>query len=534
MNGVAGRPAVVTPAGVVASAHPLVSSTGVDVLRSGGNATDAAVAMAAMCYIVLPGQCGVGGDAFAVTYEAARRRYRSWQGSGAGPDGGHPHWYQELGLASIPLQGPLAVAVPGAMACLAALHASDATRSLPELWQPAIDAGERGVAATARTVRDITEHTACLAADAAAAPVFLPGGRAPLVGERLAQPALAATLRRLSEAPGDMYRGELADRCLSALRSMGAPFHGPEWTQTTAVVEPTLTGTYRGLTVHTGTPPSPGYMLLAQAGVLDGILAGLPWLEAEAVHWLAEAAARAFDDRYAHVGSDSPAWRDLLDPAALLRRRGDIAGGSARPSLSAALNAGDTTSFVVVDAAGNAVSFIHSLAHTFGARMMVPGTGVMLNNRLGRGAYLVPGHPNEVRPRRRPMHTLLAWIAAGPDGTVRVVGNTPGGDGQVQWGMQLLSHLTDHGLDAQQALDAPRFTVYPGSDADTVGRPPRLLCEPGLGEPVLAALASQGHPVQVTDPWGAGGGGQLIVCDPETGVRRAGSDPRQDGCAASV
>jgi gamma-glutamyltranspeptidase/glutathione hydrolase len=162
----------------------------------------------------------------------------------------------------------------------------------------------------------------------------------------------------------------------------------------------------------------------------------------------------------------------------------------------------------------------------------VPGTGVLLNNRLGRGAYLFPGHPNEVRPGRRPMHTLVAWMAADAGGALVALGSTPGGDGQVQWNMQLLSHLVDHRLDPQQAVAAPRFTVFPGSDADVIGSLAQLRCEPSLGDATLAALAQRGHNVVVTPPLGAGGNAQVICCDHVRGSLAGGADPRQAGCVA--
>ncbi len=529
------RGQVLAADGLVASAHPAVSLAGASVLQCGGTAIDAALAMAAMGFVVLPGQCGVGGDAFAVCYDARRRVYTSVAGSGVGPDGADPAFFSARGLTAVPLTGPLAVAVPGAVACLAALHQVGATRPLEELWWPAIQAADRGVAVGARTVAELVARHGALAADDAAAQVFLPGGRLPVPGERLAQPALATTLRRLAADPADIYPGELAERCLRTLRAGGAPFSGAEWAATRAVVEPAISAAYRGRTIYTGTPPSPGYMLLAQAGVLDPVLGELPWLGAEAVHWLAEAAARAFDDRFAAVGSDGAAWRDQLDAHALRRRREDIAHARPRSRMPVVPSGtGDTTSCVAVDRYGNAVSFIHSLGLTFGARLMVPGTGVLLNNRLGRGAYLIDGHPNEVRPGRKPMHTLLAWMAAGPDGAPYLVGNTPGGDGQVQWNMQLLSHLLDHELDPQQAVQAPRFTVFPGSDAAVLSASPALVCESSLGADTLDDLRSRGYPVTAVAPLAAGGCAQLIKRDPATGALAGGSDPRQEGCALGV
>lgn len=526
------RGTVVSADGVVASAHPLVSLIGATVLRDGGTAVDAALAMAAMSFVVLPGQCGPGGDAFAVVYDASTRQYRSIQGSGAGPTGGDADFFARRGLGAVPLAGPLAVAVPGELACIAALHADGATRPIEELWRPAIEAARRGVAITAKTVGDIREQRAALAADDEAARVFLPGGAPPSVGSRFAQPDLAATLDRLARDPADFYHGGLAQRCVAALRAADAPYDGVEWSATRAVVEPTVAIRYRDLTVHTASPPSPGYMLLAQAGVLDGVLGDKGWLATDAVDWMAQAATGAFADRLALVGSDSPAWRDLLDPAVLLRRRVEIATAVPGESVRVQIGPGDTTSCVAVDRHGNAVSFIHSLGLTFGSGVLVPGTGVLLNNRLGRGSYLRPGHPNEVAPGRKPMHTLLAWIAAGPDGAPAVVANTPGGDGQVQWNMQLLSHVADHQLNPQQAVEAPRFTVFPGSDAHAIGAPPQLICESRFDAQTLAGLADRGHTVRTVAPYGAGGGAQMIVC--AGGVLSGGSDPRQDGCALSA
>jgi gamma-glutamyltranspeptidase/glutathione hydrolase len=193
---------------------------------------------------------------------------------------------------------------------------------------------------------------------------------------------------------------------------------------------------------------------------------------------------------------------------------------------------GDTTSMVAVDGEGRAVSLLHSLAFTFGARITVPGTGIVLNHRLGRGAYLIDGHPNEVRPRRRPLHTLNAWLVTGTGGRLLHVGNTPGGDGQVQWNTQLISHLLDHGHDPATAVAAPRFTVHPGSDADVLGGPPGLSVEARLGAARIEALRACGHDVTVQDAWGGGGGAQLVSV---TGDALLGaSDPRQDGVSLGV
>lgn len=523
----------VASGGMVASSHPAVSLLGARILAGGGNAVDAALAMAALSWLALPGQCGVGGDAFALL-RRPDGSVAAFGGSGFGPDGGEPAFYRDRGLAAVPLEGALAVATPGAVAALAALHADSASRGLPELWAPAIGAAEDGLPCTRKTRADIVERRDALARDPGTAEVFLPAGRVPAAGAPIVQRDLGATLRRLADDPADLYSGALAERSVDALVDAGAPFSGYEWMAGgRSVPEAALTCEYRGTTIHLTPPPTPGWMVAQQAGLCDGVLSGLPWLSAEAVHRMASAARIAFADRFAGCGDGSDHWRGLLAPPALEAARARLDAGDLPAGLPSPVPAGgDTTSMVAVDAEGRAVSLIHSLAFTFGARITVPGTGIVLNNRLGRGAYLIDGHPNEVRPRRRPLHTLNAWLVTGASGRLLHAGNTPGGDGQVQWNAQLLSHLLDHGHDPATAVAAPRFTVHPGSDADVLGRPPELRVESRLGTGRIEALRASGHHVAVQDPWEAGGSAQIVsVAD---GALLGASDPRQDGVALGV
>lgn len=515
---------------MVASSSPAVSAAGLTVLASGGNAIDATLAMAAMSWLALPGQCGIGGDAFALVREPDGTLWTAG-GSGFGPDGGDLAFYRDRGHRAIPLGGALAVAVPGEMAALVALHRRGATRGLPELWEPAAAAAERGLPCTAKTREDIRQHEAALREDPGTAGMFLPGGRVPAVGDRLPGPELARSVRSLAVSPSACYAGALAERAVAALAAAGAPFSGAEWAASgEPMTGPPVTGRYGALTVHQTPLPTPGWMVLQQAALLDGLLGGLPWLGPEAVDLMARAARRAFGDRWEHCGSDTDAWRPLLGADAVRAARDELArGGLAAAPVPGLRPDGDTTSMLAVDSDGRTVSFIHSLAFTFGARITIPGTGIVLNNRLGRGAYLLDGHPNGVRPRRRPLHTLNAWLATDGAGRLACAGNTPGGDGQVQWNMQLLSHLADHGLDPQQAVSAPRFTVSPGSDANVIGAPDELACESRLGAGTLGALRSLGHAVRQTGPWDAGGSALVISRDETRGVLAGGADPRQDG-----
>jgi gamma-glutamyltranspeptidase/glutathione hydrolase len=528
-EGAARRP-VLAGSGMVSSSHPAVSALGARVLADGGNATDAALAMAALSWIALPGQCGVGGDAFALVRDPGGTVH-AFSGSGFGPDGGDPGFYAELGLRAVPVDGSLAVAVPGAIAALAAVHSHGASRELPALWSAAATAAEQGLPCTAKTRDDIRAHRETLARDAA---VFLPLGAPPRVGQRLPQPELAGTIRSLASDPAALYSGDLAERSVASLRAAGAPFTGGEWEACGHVApEAPITGKYAGREVYQTPLPTSGWMVLQQAAVCDGLLAGEPHLGPAAVHVLASAARLAFADRVARCGSDNDAWRAGLTADAVRSARVHIRAGDL-PARAVGVPGGDTTSVVAVDADGGAVSLIHSLGFTFGARTTVPGTGIMLNNRLGRGAYLQPGHPNEVHPRRRPLHTLNAWLVTDEDGRLVHAGNTPGGDGQVQWNMQLLSHLLDHGRDPQQAVDAPRFTVFPGSDADVLDSPDALQCESRLGPGTLDGLRRRGHAVTEQGPWAGGGSALVVSVDAELGCLLGGADSRQDGVALGV
>ena len=507
------RGTVLSARGMVSSAHPLASLAGARVLADGGNAYDAALAMAGVTAVVLPAMCGLGGDAFAVVHDATTRTWTAYMGSGVGPDGADVAFFRDRGRSALPIAGPLSVAVPGAVDCYARLHQAGATRTLDELWAPAIALARDGFVVGQRMHDEAVADGEKLRRDAVSHTVYLPGGVPPAPGSVLRQPDLARSLATVARDPRGFYQGEIGERCVATLRDGGAPFSGEEWATHQTLVDTPISTTYGDVTVHTTLPPSPGYMVLQQLTQLDGALRNHEWLDADAVDRMASAARRAFADRYRLVGSDNDAWRTLLHPLPV---------------------DGDTTCFVAVDNGGNAVSFIQSVAFTWGSGVMVPGTGILLNNRAGRGFYLDDTHPNRVRPRARPMHTLNAWILAGGDGLPLVVGATPGGDGQVQWNTQMISHLVDHGLDVQETVEAPRFTVWPGSDADVVGSAPELRCESRLGEATLDALRARGHDVRVTGPWEGGGGAQVIALDRAHGTLRGGSDPRVDGCALGI
>jgi gamma-glutamyltranspeptidase / glutathione hydrolase len=526
------RPAALSAGGMVSASHPAASFAGARALADGGNAIDATLAMAAVTWLALPGQCGIGGDAFAMVREPNGQVW-TISGSGFGPDGGTAEFYRDMSLCSIPLDGALAVAVPGAPAALAALHAHGATIALPDLWEPAARLAETGLPCSAKTASDVHEALAAVRADPGMAAVFTRDSGGPHTGTVLHQPDLARSIRLLGRDPGGFYVGELAERAVAALRAGGAPFSGEEWAAgAIAQPEPAITGRYAGAVVHQTPLPTPGWMVLQQAALCDGAVGSFPRLGVDAIDWMARAVRLSFQDRLALCGSQSTGARDVLATDRIEDQRRQLAAATeTRAAFS--MRGGDTTSTVAVDAEGRAVSFIHSLAYTFGAKVTIPGTGIVLNNRLGRGAYLIAGHMNEVAPRRKPLHTLNAWIVTDDGGELLHVGNTPGGDGQVQWNMQLLSHLLDHGLDPQRTVSAPRFTVFPGADSDLLDRPAELRLEATVPGSTRDALHTRGHHVVVQPEYGAGGSAQIISRDGR-GILHGGSDPRQEGVAIGV
>jgi gamma-glutamyltranspeptidase/glutathione hydrolase len=193
-------------------------------------------------------------------------------------------------------------------------------------------------------------------------------------------------------------------------------------------------------------------------------------------------------------------------------------------------HAGDTSYFAVADGNGNAISFIHSLSNPFGSCVVAGETGITLNNRAGRGFSLDPDHPNCIAPGRRTMHTLNAYMVH-RDGQPWLVGGTPGGDQQVQWNTQMISNIIDHGMSLQEAVEAPRFHSFPGTDPANLGRPPVVKAENRVPEATREALAQLGHTVETLGAWGGGGAVQLIQLDRENGVLRGATDPRPGGLA---
>ena len=534
------RPEALGVRGMVASAHPVAAFVGLSVLREGGNAFDAAIAVAAAEGVVLPMMCGLGGDAFAVVYDAKREALVGLNGSGVAAAGATRDYYAAQGHRLMPLEGVHAFAVPGAVHLYETVWRRWGTRSWADLWAPAIRLAENGLAITDSVSRRIAERADVLARHPHSARLFLPGGRAPAPGDRWSAPALARSLRAVAtEGAATLYRGSLGERLLAFLGREGARFAPEDFSdQDTTVYAPIATD-YRGVSVHATAPVSQGFLLLSQLNILEGFdLAPLGPASPERMHLLVEAKKLAFADRNRYAGDPRfVRWpldrligkahavdrRTLLDR----RRAGTPAGALV------AEHGGDTSYFAVADGDGNAVSFIHSLSASFGCGVVAGDTGITLNNRAGRGFSLDPVHPNVIAPGKRTMHTLNAWIAC-RDGRPWLIGGTPGGDQQTQWSVQVLTSVLDQGLSLQDAVEAPRWFSFPGTDPANLDQPATVRVESRVPEASRAELARRGHAVETLGPWAGGGAVQLVEIDRERGVLRGASDPRPGGLALGL
>ena len=539
-----GRSTVYTTGGVVVSISPLAASAGVRVLADGGNAFDAAIATASVEAVTVPAGCGLGGEPFVIMYEAKTGRVYGLNGSGKAPMAATRDYFVSRGYSKMPLTGPLAAAIPGEVAGWEAILERFGTRPLSKLLESAIGYAEEGHPLSARTARGFKMMNDKLNEYPDTAAVFTKNGAPYLENDILVQKNLAKTLRRVAEGGSEeFYRGDTAREMVRAIRAAGGLYTEEEFARHESNwYEPPISTTYRGYTVYETSPPSQGFLLLEMLNIMEGLdIAGMGFYNAESVHAMVQAKKLAMADRNEYMGDpdyvDNPLDELISKPWAAQRRAlmNPAADINFEPGPLAAPIPGDdnTSYFCVVDKEGNALSFIHSLSMGFGGGFVAGETGVTLNNRVGRGFSLVDGHPNVIEPGKRTMHTLNAYMVF-KDDKPYLVGATPGGDRQIAWNAQIISNVIDHGLNPQEAVEAPRWTSTPGTDPASIDDPFVLELEMGMASEEVAKLKAKGHNVDLKVVPGYGGSVKLIMIDPETGVRMAASDPRSDGHAAVV
>ncbi len=522
--------------GMVSSGHPLASQAALRTLMEGGNVVDAAIAASATLAVVRPHMTGVGGDLFCLIYLAREGRVVAINSSGSAPAAATIDFFRSRGMQQIPMMGPLAVETPGCVAGWELALGRFGTMPLSRLLQPAIDYAEGGFPISPNLAQAIAEGSQQFARSPQWMAAFLPEGRHPRPGEVLRLPNLARTLRILQEGGADaFYRGEIAEAIVEFLQQQGGLLAREDLAACrTDLLEP-LQIDYRGYTVYEQPPVSQGHLLLQELGIIEGFdLAALGPQSIEAVHLMVEAKKLAFADRLRYLGDPGslqlPMSRLLSKEYASQRRKKidlNRAIVAAAPGVVAATGS-DTTYLCVIDAEGNAVSMIQSLFKSFGSGVVAGDTGITLNNRLA-AFFLDPAHPNALAPGKRTAHTLNTYMLF-RDGRPFLVGGTPGADDQVQVNFQLICNLIDHGMGLQEAIEAPRWSSFPGTIPGETTDPYELRLEHGFPESVVEGLRQRGHTVKLVPPWSFGSESAVLL-DPESGVLYGGSDPRRDGYA---
>lgn len=515
--------------GAVATSQPLAAQAGLRMLLQGGNAADAAVATAAALNVVEPMSTGMGGDAFVLIYWAKDKRVYALNASGRAPYAATLEAFQQRGLQEMPLRGMLPVTVPGAPAGWADTVARFGKLGLDRVLQPAIEYAEQGFPVSPLIAAGWRASEELLRGNPEAARTYMPGGHAPRAGERFVSSDFARTLRRLAEQGRDgFYKGPVAEAIVRTSDKYGGLFTLQDLADHTSTwVEPIHTD-YRGYRVYECPPNGQGIAALMALNILDGYeFAPDAFASAETLHLKMEAIKLGMTDAARYVAdpqlADVPV-DELLSPAFARQRRALIDPQRAiqHPQPGTLPTSPDTVYLCAADGEGNAVSFINSLYMGFGSGIVAEGTGVALQNR-GNLFVLDPDHPNCIAPHKRPYHTIIPCMVTQGEQWFLCFG-VMGGFMQPQGHVQVLSDIVDHGMDPQQALDAPRFR-FDGENRFAIERP--------LPQATYDALAARGHELTIQSANGSFGGGQVILRDPASGALVAGSEPRNDGCAVA-
>jgi gamma-glutamyltranspeptidase / glutathione hydrolase len=524
------RSLVISQHGIVATEHPLASQAAVAVLSSGGTAVDAAIAANAMMGVVSPMMCGIGGDLFAIVYEAKTGRLHGLNASGWSPAGLTLDLVRSQGITNLPNAGIHAVTIPGAVDGWDKLLQRFGRKSLRELLAPAIQIAEEGFPVTELVAGYWGIGEERLARGEAAVEIFLPAGRAPLTGEMFRNPDLAWSYRQLASGGRKaFYQGPVTGRMLAYMEKKGGTHSSKDFAEFSAQwVEPIST-TYRGWTVYQIPPNGQGIAALTMLNLMEQFpLADYGHNSARALHVLIEAKKLAYADMISHVAdpnfSRAPVEKILSKDYARERaRRIDPERADCKVETGISPGPGsDTTYLSVVDSEGNMVSFIQSVFFLFGSGLVADGTGFILQNRAG-GFSLDPKHPNVVGPRKRPLHTIIPGFMS--NGEKRIAFGIMGGWNQAQAHAQFVSNVADHGMNIQLALEAARFTkaTFEGCDIEIESRVPAE---------VLNELRARGHELTVRGEFSQSvGGGQSVMRDVGKHMNYGASDPRKDGAA---
>jgi gamma-glutamyltranspeptidase / glutathione hydrolase len=530
------RSVVMTTGGVAASEHPLASQAGASILARGGHAVDAAIAVNAVMGVVAPMMNGMGGDLFAIVFDAASGQLHGINGSGCAPAALTIDSLRAQGITVMPQTGIHSVTIPGAVAAWSRLHERFGKLRLADVLAPAIGVAEHGFPVSEVTAAEWQGSSTLLQATEESARVYLPGGWAPRVGQMFRNSDLAMNYRMIAADGRDaFYRGPIAQRIVSCSAQHGGALTAEDLEAYDAEWVTPLSTTYRGWTVYELPPNGQGIAALMMLNLLEHApLSSYGHNSAEALHTLIEAKKLAYADMARYVCD--PAFHNvpveaMLSKAYAAQRFRQIEPAHANPEVAPGTlptHGSDTTYLSVVDRAGNMVSLIQSNFANFGSGLVPDRTGFALQSRGGLFT-MNASHPNALAPRKRPLHTIIPGFMEGPtesgQGAVRCAFGIMGGWNQSQAHVQFVSNVIDHGMNIQAALEAARVTKI-----TFVGRD--VIMESRVPEPARRALADKGHEIDLQGSFSSlVGGGQSVMRDYGSKVNYGASDPRKDGAA---
>ncbi|WP_374371295.1 gamma-glutamyltransferase family protein [Tabrizicola sp.] len=514
-----GRSAVYARNGICATSHPIAAEVAIAVLKSGGNAVDAAIAGALVLGIAEPQMTGIGGDCFVLLKPAGSEEIVALNGSGRAPKGLNAADLRACGLTAMPIQAIESVTLPGAIDAFCRLNADYGMKTLAEVTAPAIHYAEEGIPVAPRVAFDWVEDLHCL--KGAARDFYSFGGKAPVVGQVFRAPGQAEVLRRIaSQGRAGFYEGEVAEDMIASLNALGGTHTLDDLAATACDYTTPVSGPYQGVELVEHPPNGQGATAILMLNILRHFdLKSMDPFGSQRAHIEAEATKLAYDARNRFIADPDRTTRlsHMLSPVTAAKLAALIDPKRAMPAAAPLTEAvhRDTIYITVVDRDRMAVSLIYSIFWGFGSGLASTKFGINFQNR-GAGFTLQEGHPNEAAGGKRPMHTIIPGMIR-QNGRVLMPFGVMGGAYQPCGHARFVTNLTDYGMDLQAAIDAPRcFTGPEGMEV-----------ERGYSDQVRAELAAMGHPVTI--PAAPLGGAQAIRIDGDLLI--GASDPRKDGCA---
>jgi gamma-glutamyltranspeptidase / glutathione hydrolase len=526
-----GRSMVISRGGIVAAESPLAAQAGVRILESGGNAVDAAIATNAMMGVVEPMMNGIGGDLFAIVYDAKANKLYGLNASGWAPRGLMIEFLRKQGLRDMPQHGVHAITVPGAVDGWQQLADKFGRKKLSEDLAAAIRTAQEGFPVPEWTAAYWAAEVDLLRSDEAASKTYLPNDRAPRVGEVFRNADLAWSLQQIAEHGREaFYNGAIAQKILETMKHHNGTMTAEDLAAySSEFVEPIST-TYRDWTVYEMPPNGQGIAALEMLNIMETFPMGeFGFGSAKALHAMIEAKKLAYADMAKYVadprGQKIPV-ATLLSKEWAKQRAQLIDATNAKCEVGAGElpRGSDTTYLSVVDRDGNIVSLIQSNYDAFGSGIVAAGTGFALHNRGGLFT-LDSTSPNALAGHKRPRHTIIPGFAQ--KGETRMAFGIMGGWNQSQAHAQFVADIVDFKMNIQAALEAPRFSKHTFAGCD-------VMMENRFSGAVRNELTAKGHKIQVLGTFSSGvGGGQAVLRDFSTGVNYGASDPRKDGQAAA-